>query len=568
MLRLCVKSFIWLGLLTLLIVGSSHVTASARHEEKPLFTRLIGSHTLMFVHIRVGEYLQMPMVKGVLDNMQDVRAEAEKGIRQALGVGLTDLETATIYVDQPRVVNGDVHEPREPYFIFQTKKEIQLDALKSAIGERQNVVKFGKYDVMVGDKLAVSLLDSKTMLMIVMQDRRREMIQQDWLLHFASLDAENELPDGLKESAALASASKHILVSGFHIPKELGTVLQDKLKQAPAAMAPFKSLAQVQSGVITADYLPNSENDFQMVCRARFSEEGQAKAGMGAIRFAIAAGKMAMTSSPASNDPEIKEAFMLANKQLDAIKTEVKQSELHISYGMNSKLMIPLLASAIERVRNAADRMISGSNMRQLLIAMHNYHNDYNFIPPAVSMKDGKSLHSWRVHILPYIEQDQLYKQLKMDEPWDSDHNKKLFESVPMPKMFAHPGKRDGDTKKTYYKVFVSKPEKQLRSGFRFGSKVTLGQVAVQDGTSNTIAMIESGPPVLWYQPEDIEFDATVALPKLISPWKNNKVSVTFFDGTVRTIWLGQNEAVLKALITVNGNEEIDISKLENEEKK
>lgn len=568
MLRRLISGIVCLGFLSLVILGTSQQMVLAKGEDRPLFTRLIGSQTLLFMHVRVGEYLRIPLIKGVLEKIPEVQAEAEKGIREALGIGLSDIDAATFYVDQPTVNNGEIQESRAPYFMVHTSKPIQLDALKTALGEGLDTVKFGKYDLLVGPKIAVSLLDNKTMLLIMMQEQRRQRLQQDWLLHFACLDSDNDMPAGLKESVTLATGNKHMLVSGFHIPKELSTLMQDKLKQAPAAMAPFKSLAQVQSGIITADHLADVENDFQIRVKAQFTDEGQAKAGMGAIRFAIAAGKMAMTSSPASKDPEIKEAFMLANKQLDAIKTEVKQSELQISYDMNSKTMMPLMASSIEKVRTAADRMLSASNMRQLLIAMHNYHGDYNYLPPAVSMKNGKPLHSWRVHILPYIEQDNLYKQLKMDEPWDSDHNKKVFESVPMPKMFAHPGKRDGDTKKTYYKVFISQADKQPRAGFRPGSKLTLGQLAVQDGTSNTMAMIEAGPPVLWYQPVDIEFEATAALPKMISPWKNNEVSVTFFDGSTRRIWLGQNEDVLKACITANGNEVIDFSKLESQEKK
>jgi prepilin-type processing-associated H-X9-DG protein len=84
-----------------------------------------------------------------------------------------------------------------------------------------------------------------------------------------------------------------------------------------------------------------------------------------------------------------------------------------------------------------------------------------------------------------------------------------------------------------------------------------------KDGASNTIAMIENGKPVLWYKPDDIEFDGANAFPKLTSPWTSNKVQVAFFDGSIRTFILGKDEATWKALVTWNGGEEIDLSKIE-----
>src|SRR5205823_4192283 len=102
-----------------------------------------------------------------------------------------------------------------------------------------------------------------------------------------------------------------------------------------------------------------------------------------------------------------------------------------------------LVIPAIRRVRIAADRMISASNMRQLMIAMHNFHVDYAEMPRAAhSDKNGKPLLSWRVTILPYIEQDELFKKFKHDEPWDSPHNKAVLENNPMPKMFEHPARK------------------------------------------------------------------------------------------------------------------------------
>src|SRR5205814_6093315 len=74
-----------------------------------------------------------------------------------------------------------------------------------------------------------------------------------------------------------------------------------------------------------------------------------------------------------------------------------------------------------------AERMRSANNLKQLMLAMHNYHDVYGRFPADIRDKDGKPLLSWRVHILPFIEQVNLYKQFRLDEPWDSEHNKKLI---------------------------------------------------------------------------------------------------------------------------------------------
>ena len=91
----------------------------------------------------------------------------------------------------------------------------------------------------------------------------------------------------------------------------------------------------------------------------------------------------------------------------------------------------------ILKIRNAANRARSSNYLKQLAIVMQTYSdvNNGRLAPAAVFDKDGKPLLSWRVLMLPYLEQDALYKEFHLDEPWDSDHNKKLLEK--MPPLFA-----------------------------------------------------------------------------------------------------------------------------------
>ena len=116
---------------------------------------------------------------------------------------------------------------------------------------------------------------------------------------------------------------------------------------------------------------------------------------------------------------------------------------------------MPVLALLIVlRLRETANKLRSVSDLMEIMLAMDNYKDSTDAFPPAaICDSDGKPLLSWRVAILPFIEQDALYKQFKMDEPWDGPNNSKLFSQ--MPKNYALPGDTTAPPGYTYYRVFV-----------------------------------------------------------------------------------------------------------------
>ena len=179
----------------------------------------------------------------------------------------------------------------------------------------------------------------------------------------------------------------------------------------------------------------------------------------------------------------------------------------------------------IQKLRNSAATMQSQNNLKQIGIAMHSYLDTYGTFPPAaICDKKGKKLLSWRVAILPFIEQDNLYKQFKLDEPWDSDHNKKF--SAMLVKVYMDP-RLPNTTGNTHYKLFVGKetPFDWLQSR---------GIGGITDGTSNTVMVVAAGDAVPWAKPDDFEFDSTQALPDLTKPFP--QLLAAFCDGSVRSI--------------------------------
>jgi hypothetical protein len=121
--------------------------------------------------------------------------------------------------------------------------------------------------------------------------------------------------------------------------------------------------------------------------------------------------------------------------------------------------------------------------------------------------KDGKALLSWRVALLPYLEQQQLYKQFHLDEPWDSPHNIKLLKQ--MPKVFAPPGVKTREPHSTFYQVFVGPHAAfEKHRALRMPGDFT-------DGLSYIILIAEAGSAVPWTKPEDLHFAPDEPVPQL-----------------------------------------------------
>ena len=210
------------------------------------------------------------------------------------------------------------------------------------------------------------------------------------------------------------------------------------------------------------------------------------------------------------------------------------------------------LKAGVAQVKVARERVISQNNLKQLGMAIHNYHAANNRLPFPGVAKFGAPLGpgnnnpnlSWRVAILPYIEQQALYQQFKLDEPWDSEHNKKLIDK--MPKLFAPVNGVKAEKGHTFYQIFSGR--EALKPGVRFTD--------VTDGLSNTLMIVEAGDSVPWTRPEDMLYDAKKPLPKLGAMFSGD-FNAAFMDGSVRYIRKSINENTLRAIITIAGGENV-----------
>ena len=201
-------------------------------------------------------------------------------------------------------------------------------------------------------------------------------------------------------------------------------------------------------------------------------------------------------------------------------------------------------ASKAGKLRELAARTMAHNNMRQLGLALHMYLSDHNKFPRNFTDKNGKEILSWRVALLPYLQQDALYKQFNLDEPWDSEHNKKLIEK--MPPTFAIDGST-GKNHTTAFQCFIG-------NGAGFEHNKDLGIQDIVDGMSNTFMFVEAKQPVTWSKPEDLEFQLNKPLPQLGGRFGAD-FQVTMFDGSVRSVPVATKEDTIKAFITRAGGE-------------
>ncbi len=182
---------------------------------------------------------------------------------------------------------------------------------------------------------------------------------------------------------------------------------------------------------------------------------------------------------------------------------------------------------------------------------MHNYNGTHGKLPPAVVYGNyGQPLYSWRVLLLPFIEQDALYQEFHLDEPWDSPHNLRLLPR--MPATYAAPGRKAAKIPPyhTVCHVFVGPGAAfEGREGLRLPDDFP-------DGTSNTILIVEAGAPVPWTKPEELEYRTDGPLPDLRCLFRDG-FRVGLADGSMRWLGKGTSEATLRAAITRNGGDRI-----------
>jgi Protein of unknown function (DUF1559) len=243
---------------------------------------------------------------------------------------------------------------------------------------------------------------------------------------------------------------------------------------------------------------------------------------------------------------------------LARVKSEVVVDRIRVT--ADAEVVAGVIDAVVGPMREAAAQVECTNNEKQILLAMHNYASShkYTFPPAYTTSKDGKPLLSWRVLILPYLDQQQaLYKEFHVDEPWDSPHNRTLI--AKMPKVYRCPleskdGARDG---KTRYLA-----PRGPNTVFRGAEPVALKEIT--DGMSNTIVLVDAGDEqaVTWTKPDDgdVPPQDEAAFKAIFRAHRQRRRAGTvmgFGDGAVRFLQENVKPATIRALATYNQGETI-----------
>lgn len=310
----------------------------------------------------------------------------------------------------------------------------------------------------------------------------------------------------------------------------------------------FRSIRRVHGHITLAD-----DDNNQLLEVALISETDREASPLKLmIQGLVQAGQAQMMSMVATGQLPLNEEA--AQPLIDLVsKVVVAQDDntvfLRLPHPENPEKFIASLGPALKALQGAANQARrqarasqNRNSMKQILLAFHNYHDVYNSFPNhngGPSVDEGNHGLSWRVHLLPYLDQAALYLQFDLKEPWDSEHNKSLI--AKMPELFrVEEVEQVGHTS---IHVFVG--DQTPFNDDTEGSAIS----DFTDGTSNTILTVQAGPETAspWTKPGGIEFTGEEILKSLGAIGEQFLVGLC--DGSIRTIDANIDEILLLNLI-------------------
>lgn len=261
------------------------------------------------------------------------------------------------------------------------------------------------------------------------------------------------------------------------------------------------------------------------------------------LKNVVASQRDQFSSAQASDNPNLHVGMLpvleFAGQLLNAAKVTVVDARVDVFASLNDPAkniggVVPVLRASLQ----ASQRAQSQNNLKQLALAALNYADRHNGYPPAVvygesafpqlNASGDKKSHvprSWRVELLPLLGYEELYKQYRLDEPWDSEANLRFLQAVPA--VYRSPFDRPQSTNASYFAV--------TGPGTVFDGNEGTPVVEIRDGLSNTLLWVEAKREIPWTKPEDIAYEADQPVPNL-GGWQPDVFLVALCDGSVHPV--------------------------------
>jgi hypothetical protein len=531
----------------------------------------------VFVQIRAAELWDTDPVKALRQAFDKRPGRLEEELREELGVPVTEVEKVTLVFRSLGGLFGRERGPGGPDLTIVTAS--RADSLAAVRGQAEQVAGKTFYRYKGRPDEVIHFINERTYV----RGRVREISRG--IARAGKAEATGPLVRALKRAM-----DRHHLVVGLQVKEgaaeELASLLDVRGEGERRTLAP---LAAVRGGVLVADAGKETSATLELF----FPDAARAARGLHAAQDALALLRIRVLGSLIAHAEErLDEALdspaeekvalgILVLERLESALREAKAERQGSTVRLSMQTASDLaglvkegkaLAKALrtdEERRLARQRRLSAVNLKNIILALHNFHDTYKHLPPAAicDLKTGKPLLSWRVAILPYLEQMNLYQKFKLDESWDSPHNKTWL--ARMPKFYAPVGVKTDKPFLTFYREIV--PGKgtgptawstQVTKKPPFGAWGGGILASIPDGTSNTIGVVEAGEAVPWTKPEPLVYTEKGALPKLGGHFKDGFL-VGMMDGSVRFISrraLADRAAVQDLLYMITANDGMPIS--------
>ncbi|EMI19743.1 secreted protein containing DUF1559 [Rhodopirellula maiorica SM1] len=328
----------------------------------------------------------------------------------------------------------------------------------------------------------------------------------------------DEFNAGLQSMASFAHQAVISLPADIH--QELTLLWPEKLSDHdPTGFSPQRWVASVRSISMGWDFPPATALELRFQCTDHD----------GATACEQEMSKLLMMIPPGIVRPKL---------SVDSNNVVIKADPEEINV---------FLKSISKPARQDAQRRQTINNFKQLALAIHNFHGKHGFLPGKYTVDaEGRPLLSWRVALLPYLDQASLYAKFKLDEPWDSERNRPLSEQ--MPQVFEVAG---DDLAAGHSRIRLPVIAGGLWAGE--GPPRTLRNMI--DGTSNTV-WIATAPPsaaVTWTKPDDWKLEEAKLSDQFFAD--QSDAIVSFADGSARALTPTIAAETLKALLTMAGGE-------------
>ncbi len=538
--------------------------APTRAQDLPADLALVPGDAAGFVHLRVADIWKHDMMRTVRDTVQSAGVKALTAFEKQVYPSPATIDRVSIVLLPPK----DDREP--PTVVGIVRFAEAIDAAKIVKLHLPNAL-----TAKAGGKTLYA--DRQTELGLHFPDDKHLVVGPAPMVE-AFLARPPVLKGGI--TPAVETAAKGMAVVASVNVKAL-PIPPQAFNDVPENIRPLLAAERITMTMDLKDAAP------VVALRANYAGAKAVADAEDALRDAIKIAKVLMTQPrqqlekalfekenagprPAQELPELFGALAglgamnQANTLLDNLPIKKDGNDLMVGFTVPKEfsqvagvypVAIALMLPAVQKVREAAGRAQGSNNLKQLGLAMHNYHDVNGKMASNVYDKAGKPILSWRVHMLPYIEQDNLYKQFKLDEPWDGETNKKLIEL--MPKVYMVPNAKPTKLGMTFYQGFTCAKGTSPRAFFIDDPKGRTSFAQITDGTSNSLMIVEAAEAVVWTKPDDLVYDPKKDLPKL-GGHSNGGFNALLGDGSVRFIRDTVDKMVLKALITIDGGEVVN----------